>query len=292
MHLLNTQPSSRSWRSTGISFGPGSYEHSHSPVDLDENISTAHDFGGLGGSIFGLSAQFSISKVYRLAAVVKFRESIKLRPEARSKSVHVAPSSYGASRALFISWPGPPGSYSEKALRYECSASNEHWFRMNCVRSPQCVCGYRKESVKHFLLHWPRFVAQRNILLTSVSQILGSTIARPNDGLVCRCLLQGSSTLSFTQNIKLFAPVQTFILDSGPSASAINMAWVKRCTSHEPNSINTAYCHLLCNLSVLCNVNDVSSLDEHGRCSWRKHVAIILFNPFSPKLKKYILPTF
>ena len=54
-------------------------------------------------------------------------------------------------------------------LRFDCSALNENLFRMNCVPSPHCRCEYYRETVKHYFLYYPRYAAQRVILLTSVS---------------------------------------------------------------------------------------------------------------------------
>ena len=58
-------------------------------------------------------------------------------------------------------------------LRLGNCALNGYLYSTNCCNSPLCVCGSERESVKHYLLSCPRFVAQRTNLLTSAAQVCG-----------------------------------------------------------------------------------------------------------------------
>lgn len=49
-------------------------------------------------------------------------------------------------------------------LRNECSSLNGDLFRCNLVPDPSCLCGYRNESVGHYLFDCYRYTLHRNTL--------------------------------------------------------------------------------------------------------------------------------
>jgi hypothetical protein len=54
-------------------------------------------------------------------------------------------------------------------LRLGFCALNDYLYGINCCDSPLCECSLERETVKHYLLKSPRFVAQRSVLLTSAA---------------------------------------------------------------------------------------------------------------------------
>jgi hypothetical protein len=59
-------------------------------------------------------------------------------------------------------------------LRLNCCALNYYLFKINCVISPACNCGFNCESVIHYFLYCPRYAALRIFLLVAMVEILGS----------------------------------------------------------------------------------------------------------------------
>ena len=76
------------------------------------------------------------------------------------------------------------------------------------------MCGLENESMKHYLLSYPCFAAQRNKLRTSAAQVCGQSLLVSGDNDKVQCMLKGSTKLSYKENCLLFGIVQRYILDT------------------------------------------------------------------------------
>ena len=94
------------------------------------------------------------------------------------------------------------GQILHARLRLGCSALNYDLSRRSLVDSPLCTCG-NVETVKHFLLHCPKYNRLRNDLISNL----------PCPPLLNN-LLYGDDKLSPTQNISIITNVQRYILAS------------------------------------------------------------------------------
>ena len=99
-------------------------------------------------------------------------------------------------------------------LRLGFSCLREYLFKISCCASPFCECGLDTESVKHFFLFCPRYAAQRNLLLTSATNILGETWSSSSDAKKLNFLLYGVKSANYDINCALFREVQTFIINT------------------------------------------------------------------------------
>ena len=96
-----------------------------------------------------------------------------------------------------------------------CCVSNYHLFKINCVTSPACDGGFNCESVIHYFLHCPQYVALRTSLLAAMVEILGNGWYYKSDSLKTKMLLFGSEKLTVDQNKAIFFHVQSYIKGSG-----------------------------------------------------------------------------
>ena len=92
-------------------------------------------------------------------------------------------------------------------LRMKCSELNDDLFsHIHVVDSPQCPCGFRRETSKHFLLDCPLYAVARESLLSDLNKIeFKPTISN---------LLSGCDKLSDSTNFKAVKIIQRFLLDS------------------------------------------------------------------------------
>ena len=88
-------------------------------------------------------------------------------------------------------------------LRLNNPALNAHLFRTGRSQSSSCECGFRSETVKHYVLECPRTAAQRGRLLADIRHILPADTYPPTDSQLLNILLQGSSDYDTTTNISL-----------------------------------------------------------------------------------------
>ena len=64
------------------------------------------------------------------------------------------------------------GSYLYYTQDLDYNALNSHLYKIGVKDKLGCECGFNQESETHYLLFCPRFVAQREILFDSVSQLV------------------------------------------------------------------------------------------------------------------------
>jgi hypothetical protein len=100
-------------------------------------------------------------------------------------------------------------------LRLGHCALNDYLFKINCKTSPICSCGIDNESVMHYLLHCPLFVAQSASLLASALQTCSACWMRSNDKKIVEIFLNGISGFDCVCNRSIFPEVQNFILNTG-----------------------------------------------------------------------------
>ena len=115
----------------------------------------------------------------------------------------------------------PPG----RATVYHCrlrlglSALNLHRFTYNFIDIKSCPrCNYGTEDVKHFLLHYPAYAAQRAVLMESLRDLL-PTYVLDDECLMETYLIFGSRDLDYPSNLSIFSAVFTFLVTSGRFAN-------------------------------------------------------------------------
>ena len=89
-------------------------------------------------------------------------------------------------------------------MQMGCSELNTHLVRKHVIDSPACVCGNIYEDAYHYLFVCPRYLVQRDKLITAVCQITSCTIG---------CLLYGSNNVDIKTNIEIFEHVHRYILN-------------------------------------------------------------------------------
>ena len=86
-------------------------------------------------------------------------------------------------------------------LRMMCSPLNDHLFsHIHVIESPTCLCGYRRENNKHYLLDCPLYANEREVMLAELS----SLNFRPTT----KNLLFGNNDYSDEINSKAFKIIQ------------------------------------------------------------------------------------
>ena len=94
-----------------------------------------------------------------------------------------------------------PGIKLLTKIRVDFSDLREHRYdhNFNC-ESPACSCGVEDETSVHFLLCCPRYIAQRTILLSKISEIIASDVSvLPKDHLI-HIILYGSNVFNYISN--------------------------------------------------------------------------------------------
>ena len=107
-------------------------------------------------------------------------------------------------------------------LRLQHNALNSHLYKIGVNDKTSCECGFNHESEIHYFLFYflfcPRFVAQREILFDSVSQLVDQIQEVPFRS--CRpfskvhLLLSGCPDLGTQVNVQIFKQVQNYINDT------------------------------------------------------------------------------
>ena len=90
-------------------------------------------------------------------------------------------------------------------MRMGCSELNAHLFRNHVIDSPACACGDIYEDAYHYLFVCPRYLVQRDKMITAVCQITSCTIG---------CLLYGSNNVDIKTNIEIFEHVHRYISET------------------------------------------------------------------------------
>ena len=99
-------------------------------------------------------------------------------------------------------------------LRLGFSALREYLFKIDRCASPFCECGIDTESVTHFFLLCPRYAAQRNLLLTSATNILSEMWSSSSDAKKLNFLLYGVKSENYDINCALFCEVLIFVINT------------------------------------------------------------------------------
>ena len=93
-------------------------------------------------------------------------------------------------------------------LRNNCSSLKFDLFHANLIDNPTCICGYRNETVEHYLLYCINFTAQRTVMLNNLNEL------NMNFPITANVLLYGDESLTLDENVIIFFEVQKFIKDS------------------------------------------------------------------------------
>ena len=83
------------------------------------------------------------------------------------------------------------GNVLHTRLRIEMSQLNSHLFQIQRHDTPECSCGYKTESVTHFIFTCPNYSLQREELFGCIREIIGESFARMSPLLKLRLILQG-----------------------------------------------------------------------------------------------------
>ena len=94
-------------------------------------------------------------------------------------------------------------------------ALNYYLFKINCVTSPACECGFNYESVTHYFLYFPRYAALRTALLAAMVEILGNSWYHKADFFKTKMFLFGSEKLTLDQNKAIFSMYNYILKDQG-----------------------------------------------------------------------------
>ena len=81
---------------------------------------------------------------------------------------------------------------------------HEHKFKINFqdALNPLGTCGCDVENTCHFLFHYPNFLAERNTLLSKITNI-DSNISNQADATITKTLLLGNSKYSNEVNLQI-----------------------------------------------------------------------------------------
>ena len=85
-------------------------------------------------------------------------------------------------------------------LRMKCSKLNAHLFTLHVIDSRDCSCGNNYEDSNHYLLHCPLFNTERQIMLHSLSCVVGI------HNIDFKTLLFGSNAIKPDVNQLIFKP--------------------------------------------------------------------------------------
>ena len=76
--------------------------------------------------------------------------------------------------------------------------------------------------MKHFFLYFPRYAAQREVLLTSTANILAETWSSGGDARkLINFLLYGDESVNYDVSCAFFREVQSFIINTNRFSEAI-----------------------------------------------------------------------
>lgn len=96
-------------------------------------------------------------------------------------------------------------------LRLKNPNLNAYLFRTGRSAVSSCECGFRSETVKHFILECPLYAAQRDRLLADIRDLLAPG-THPN---MLDLLTEGSDELATDTNMSICNAVQYFIISTG-----------------------------------------------------------------------------
>ena len=91
-------------------------------------------------------------------------------------------------------------------LRMLCSDLNSHLTALHVQDDPKCVCSYKDESTKHFLMQCPLYATERNKMMNIVNTVSSFSL---------NVLLYGDDNLDLELNCVIFKAVHDYIVDTG-----------------------------------------------------------------------------
>jgi hypothetical protein len=145
----------------------------------------------------------------------KLDDSVKLLPSVTSFKKHLN----SFIRPIGSNCYGIRDNFGIKLLtkiRVEFSDLRDHRYNhnFNC-ESPICFCGLEDETSVHYILCCPRYQAQRTILLSKISEIMGSdATVLPKDHLN-HILIYGSNVFNLISNKLIIEQTILYIKSSG-----------------------------------------------------------------------------
>ena len=107
----------------------------------------------------------------------------------------------------------PKGLKFVTRLRLGLSHLREHKFKYSFQDTINllCSCGIDIESTEHFLLHCPKFVNERRILLSTIGNI-NYKLLENTDSNLTQTLLFGNTLFDITDNTNILNAIINFIL--------------------------------------------------------------------------------
>ena len=108
------------------------------------------------------------------------------------------------------------GSLNQTRMRIGLSPLHQQLFTYNIVADPLCpFCSQENESAEYYFLRCPTFIAQRDIMIQQLRQLLPAELfCHQKTQSLVKIILQGYEDLSLTENKSVFEICQTFILNS------------------------------------------------------------------------------
>ena len=91
-------------------------------------------------------------------------------------------------------------------LRNKCSALRADLHKVNLVYDAYCTCGYKSESVEHYLLYYNNFITQRNVMINELTHL--------DIPVTVDLLLFGNDSLDIDENCSVFSIVQKYIKET------------------------------------------------------------------------------
>ena len=101
----------------------------------------------------------------------------------------------GVSRPpKFYSFCTKNGNINHSRLRIGHTKLNSHLFLIQKRESPECSCGNATESIRHYMLHCPKYTALREALYVEISEILREDFWQVHPSSKIETLLFGTNT--------------------------------------------------------------------------------------------------
>ena len=101
-------------------------------------------------------------------------------------------------------------------IRVNFSDLRDHRFNhnFNC-ENPICSCGIEDETSLHFFLRCPHFTTHRSILISKISDIIGSDVSVLPDEHLYSIIVYGSNVYNFGANGLIITETISYIRKSG-----------------------------------------------------------------------------
>ena len=106
------------------------------------------------------------------------------------------------------------GSRSHTQFRLEMCPLNYYLYKIGCVESAVCTCGFKNETISHFLLECPIHAHSRRELLQTITPLFHKLSNSNVPTNLLHFLLYGSDELSYLENTIVFKNVGQFITAS------------------------------------------------------------------------------